>query len=418
MLKPNILLISDLFPTRAKPAFGIFVERQAYYLRGQCNITCVVPLRIFPPLSVFNAVRHPRHLLQNLGQWRNEIVQVPPTDRINDLPVYYPKYTSFPRQGFHATWGFFAYPFVYATLKKLHQQNSFKLIHAHYATPAGIIALLAKKWMKIPVVLSIHGSDVTYSAPQNALGAKIIRWVFRNADCLLTNSLWTKKKIMQYEGAEEKIHIIRLGGNQETPPPFIPQPVTQETPAPSIKLLSVGYLEARKGHVYVLQAIKTLRAQGIDVRYVIVGNGSQQHFLENLVRELEIEDAVSFEGYKPHTEVWAYFSACDIFVLPSWNEAFGVVYLEALSYGKPIIGCEGEGGPEDLHALGDCIELVKPRDTASLVEALKRLIHNPTRRLEMGELGRQIVQAHFTWEKNAAETFTIYQQLIQCGGND
>ena len=99
--------------------------------------------------------------------------------------------------------------------------------------------------------------------------------------------------------------------------------------------------------------------------------------------------------------------------MPSWDEAFGIAYLEALSGGKPVVGCEGEGGPEDLSALGDCIELVRPRDLESLVRALKRLIDDPERRRTMGERGRQIVVKHFTWEHNANSTFLIYRRVLE-----
>jgi len=260
----------------------------------------------------------------------------------------------------------------------------------------------------VPVVVSVHGSDVTYTALQNALGAAIIRWVFRRVAAIVANSTWTAQRIIKCGGPPDRVQIVRLGADVSRNHTQVPT-----APPAALSLLTVGYLETRKGHAYVLHAVKQLRDNGYALRYVIVGDGSRQGELERLAHDLTISDIVSFEGYKPHSAVWPYFAACDIFVLPSWDEAFGVAYLEALSDGKPVVGCEGEGGPEDLKALGDCIELVRPRDVESLVAALRRLMDDANRRRSMGETGRQIVAKYFTWEHNAESTSLIYKQVLE-----
>jgi glycosyltransferase involved in cell wall biosynthesis len=269
--------------------------------------------------------------------------------------------------------------------------------------------------MHVPVALSVHGADVTYTAKQHPLSAAIIRWVFNRVDLIFANSRWTAREIVRYGGAATKVRVVYLGGNTSaltrTP---LARPATQE--AQPLTLLSVGYLEKRKGHAYVLHALKTLVDQGYKLHYVIVGDGAQSEQLRALAYELGLTNVVSFEGYKDHADVWSYFAACDIFVLPSWQEAFGVVYIEALSYGKPVIGCAGEGGPEELRGLGDCIELVKPRDVASLTTALQRLLEDPDRRRRLGETGRSLVAEYFTWEHNAAETMGYYRQLLEAHG--
>jgi glycosyltransferase involved in cell wall biosynthesis len=419
----NVLVISELFPNPPYPAFGIFVERQTSHLQPWCNNVVVAPVRVFPPLRIWKQVFSPVRFLSEWRKWRRDLQQIPPQGEVNGLKVFYPRYTSPPKQIAHGLWGFFAYPFLAGLLQRLHREYHFNLIHAHYASPCGVIALLARRWMKVPVVLSIHGADVTYTAKQNPLSAAVIRWVFRNVDAIIANSTWTAQQIVRYGGSPDKVQIVRYGGSPDkvqivhlggNPPKRIE--LGNALPPRSndvVLLLSVGYLEERKGHAYVLRALKELRQKGYNLYYKIVGDGSQKRALETLTRELGLDDVVSFEGYKSHSEVWPYFAECDIFVLPSWDEAFGIVYIEALALGKPVIGCEGEGGPEDLKALGDCIELVKPRDVGSLVSALQRLIENPERRRQMGEIGRRIVEEHFTWERNAADTMRIYRQVLE-----
>ncbi len=307
-----------------------------------------------------------------------------------------------------ARWGFFAYGFLRPLLRRLHAARPFDLIHAHYASPAGVIALLAARWMQVPVLVTVHGADVTYTAKQNALGAAIIRWVFQRADAVVANSQWTATRVIQCGAPPDKVSVSYYGGNGRHPAPAAPK-VDEARP---LHLLSVSLLEPRKGQAFVLRALRVLRDHGYDLRYTIVGDGPQAPALRALADELGLSDIVSFEGRKEHEEVWPYFAACDIFVLPSWNEAFGVVYIEALSQGKPIVGCQGEGGPEELKGLGECGELVQPQNVDSLVTALKRLLDDPARRRQMGETGKQIVEQHFTWERNAATTFALYQKLV------
>ena len=409
--KVRILVLSELFPNPPYPAFGIFVERQTFHLQSYCDSVVVAPVRVFPHLRIWKRLFSPARFLAEWQRWREALRQIPEQGSVNGIEVHYPRYTSPPKQVFHGLWGFFAYPFVVKLLRNLHNKHHFGLIHAHYASPCGVIALLARRWMKVPVVLSIHGMDVTYTAKQNPLSAAIIRWVSRNVDAIIANSSWTKQQIIRYGGDPDKVQIIRLGADPPKSTGFRKEEIHQDT----ITLLSVGYLEERKGHAYVLRALKRLIEKGYRLRYVIVGDGSRREALEALTRDLGLDRVVSFEGYKAHTEVWPYFEDCDIFVLPSWMEAFGIVYLEALALGKAVIGCEGEGGPEDLRSLGDCIELVKPRDIESLVAALERLINDPERRRQMGEIGQRIVREYFTWERNAAETFALYHQLLSQG---
>ncbi len=407
--RPHVLVLSDLFPNPARPALGIFVERQSFYTQSYADHTVVAPVRVFPHLSLWKTLWNPRQFALAWQRWRTELREIPYQGTLNGMPVYYPRYTAPPRQVFHATWGFFAYLFLARKLQALHSERPFDLIHAHYASPAGVIAILARRWMRVPVVVSVHGSDVTYTALQNAVGASIIRWVFRNVDVILTNSAWTARRVIGCGAPADRVRVVHLGGDGANEG-------ARGTPlrtAPTVCLLSIGYLEERKGHAYVLRAVKRLRDDGYSLRYVIVGDGSRRPQLERLAHELGISDIVSFEGYKPHSEVWPFFAACDVFVLPSWEEAFGLVYLEALHCGKPVVGCQGEGGPEELKALGDCIELVKPRDVESLVGALKRLIGDPERRRTMGHRGREIVATHFTWARTAKCTFEVYRQVLE-----
>lgn len=404
---PRVLVLSDLFPNPARPAFGIFVERQCHYLQAYCQQVVVAPVRVFPHLRIWGKALKPREFVQKWSEWQGELKATPANREVNGLSVYYPRYTSPPRQGFLGTWGYFAYPFLLPLLRQLHEQHNFDLIHAHYAAPSGTIALLARRWMHVPVVLSVHGYDLAYTIKLNQLNKRIIIDTFEKVDAILANSHQTAQGISNYSIPKSKVHWVPLGANPEISLPF------SSSRKDYFEILTVGYLYKQKGHEFVLKAIADLIKKGYRLRYTIVGDGPEATHLHELTHTLGLDDCVFFEGYKPHDQVWSYFSRCDLFVLPSWNEAFGLVYIEALWMGKPVIGCRGEGGPEDLKALGDCVTLVEPRDVYTLRDAMQKLIDSPHLLHQMGETGQKIVREYYTWEKTAHTTFEIYTQVLQ-----
>lgn len=103
--------------------------------------------------------------------------------------------------------------------------------------------------------------------------------------------------------------------------------------------------------------------------------------------------------------------SCDIFILPSWNEAFGVVYLEAMANGKPVIACQGEGIDGIIKDKETGI-LVKPKDVDSLVKAMDYLLGNPDEARAIGTRARKLVLENYSWEKNAEKTIKVYQEVL------
>jgi teichuronic acid biosynthesis glycosyltransferase TuaC len=400
----RVLTISDLYPSRPSPANGIFVERQVHHLMPYCDLLdVVVPLRVWPPLRIWKQAVRPRRFSAAIRQWASQLASIPACEETEGVTIYHRRYVSPPRQAMHGTWGFFAYAFLLRSLRFLYKAKNFNLVHAHYAVPSGTIGLLAKRWMRVPLVVSVHGSDLTYTVRQRPIGRFIVGWVLRNADAVLANSRWTAERIRTLGVPAGRINIVPYGAD---PPSVIPRGWNASG---EIEVLTVAYLSERKGHAYVLRALSELVREGYRLRYIIVGSGDQEPRLRELAKSVGIQAIVHFEGYRRHEEVWGYMASCDMFVLPSWNEAFGVAYIEAMSLGKPVIGCAGEGGPEDLRALGECIELVRPRDADSLKRAMRNLIDDPARRDTLAENGRRIVQANYTWQANARLTLAAYE---------
>ena len=106
--------------------------------------------------------------------------------------------------------------------------------------------------------------------------------------------------------------------------------------------------------------------------------------MEKLSSELGIQDKVEFLGQLPHDKVMEYMAICDIFSLPSWRESLGLVYLEAMLHGKPIIGCQGQG-VDGLIKDRETGLITKPKDVESIIEVMDFLLSNPDKAIMIGE---------------------------------
>nr|WP_247001696.1 glycosyltransferase [Halosolutus gelatinilyticus] len=173
----------------------------------------------------------------------------------------------------------------------------------------------------------------------------------------------------------------------------------------------MGNLIETKGHRYVLDAISTL---DVDVDYLIVGDGPLREELEAHAIELGVRDAVTFTGSVPNEDVFGYLKSADVFVLPSYEEAFGVAYLEAMACGLPVIGCEGEG-PSDYITDRRTGFLVPPRDQDALSDVLRNLRRDTELRRRVGDRARRTAFNAFSWKRNAISIERIFREVIERG---
>jgi glycosyltransferase involved in cell wall biosynthesis len=190
-----------------------------------------------------------------------------------------------------------------------------------------------------------------------------------------------------------------------------PRPVPPADYLPDRRvLLTVGYLIERKGHAVVLDALRRLRDDGVAVEWAVAGDGPLRGLLADRAAELGVADAVHFLGRLPHPEVVALMARADLFVLPSWDEAFGLVYTEAMTQGTPIVACRGEG-VEDFVTDGESGYLVPPRDPAALAAVLSRALGDEQERRRVGAAGHAAA-AGLTWQHNAGRQLGIYREVL------
>jgi phosphatidyl-myo-inositol dimannoside synthase len=170
-------------------------------------------------------------------------------------------------------------------------------------------------------------------------------------------------------------------------------------------LLSVARLEAEardKGIDEVLAVLPELAAGLPGLRYVIVGSGDDLGRLERLAAESGCADRIEFAGELDHASLLEAYSTCSVFVLPSRREGFGLVFLEAMTFGKPVVAWDA-GGTTDVVVSGVTGQLVKSRD--ELRNALRDLLADPDRAKSMGLAGLERASTTFSFERFQEEVW-------------
>jgi len=191
-------------------------------------------------------------------------------------------------------------------------------------------------------------------------------------------------------------------------------------------LLTVARLSAQeryKGCDAVIGALPDVIAGAGPVRYVIVGEGDDRPRLEALARQRGVADRVVFAGRVQRDGLAAWYRACDVFVMPSvatrrpdgWTgEGFGIVYLEAAAFRRPVIAGAGGGAPE---AVEDAVTglVVDGADGRAVAAAITRLVRDPAARARMGSAGRQRVLDQFTFDRFRAEAAAVVRGVAGGG---
>ena len=186
-----------------------------------------------------------------------------------------------------------------------------------------------------------------------------------------------------------------------------------------IRVLFLGRLERRKGIHTVLDAIPKVFAATKNIEFVLVGKDSPdfttgkyfgEYFKETWAKAPWFNN-VHFKGEVDEASKWDYYAGCDIFISPSLYESFGLIFLEAMSYGKVAIGSRAGAIPEIIQP-GDNGYLITPENVDELAEIIIKLAENPDLRAKIGKHARQTVLQDFSVEKSTRETIEFYRELM------
>lgn len=404
----KVAVVAEYYPRRADPVLGIWAHRQALAVaRAGVQTHVVVLHRLVPPRAALRSggAATSRDLAARLRQPRHEVR--------DGIPLTYVPYISPPRPSFYAYWGAWSAPVLGLALRALRRSFDFDLVHAHNAVPAGDAARRVHPHM--PLVVSVHGSDVLYTARAGVAGARAVRRTLEAASVVVANSAGTGELAAGY-GAR-RVRVVHLGadiprgadGDAAAEHPL--ERLAQELPEPT--LVTVAHLVARKRHADVVHAVAALAARHPRLRYLVVGDGPERDSLLALAGSLGVAERVEIAGQLSPGEALERMWRCTLFVMPSTEEAFGVSYIEAMAGGVPAIGARGEPGPEEIAGVGGGIELVKAGDVDALARLIDELLSSPERLRALGERARSTVSEHFTWQRCAEQTLGAYELAMR-----
>jgi len=248
------------------------------------------------------------------------------------------------------------------------------------------------------------------------------RYALRKAERILSISAFTRKQLIRrHRVLPERISLLpcMLDDRLLTIPPdnerlmrlgISLSPFPLSTGNRRAIVLTVGRLAASeryKGHDVVLRALPAVLERVPNVTYLIVGDGDDRARLERLTQQLGVQDHVVFAGQVSDAELAACYRACDVFVMPAQTvlddlapkgEGFGIVFLEAMAFGKPVIG-PNYGAPTEFIRHGEHGLLVNPTSPEEVADALITLLTQPERARRMGEVGRAWVMQEFSYER-------------------
>jgi glycosyltransferase involved in cell wall biosynthesis len=265
-------------------------------------------------------------------------------------------------------------------------------LHAHFANVGSDVAMLAAhlggagwSWS-----FTMHGCTELFDGTKHRLPEKL-----RRADVAICNSHFTRSQLMRLAGHEHwhKLRVVRCGVDSRH---FTP---AERRPAGGpLRILTVARLVRAKGHAVLLEALSSLRDEGIETVATFVGDGPERERLERLACELRLD--VRFTGAVGQDELPDYYNDAQVFCLPTLDEGLGVVLLEAMASGLPAVSSRLMGVPEVIRD-GESGLLVPPGRPDELANALRRLAQSPELRERMGCSGRAIAVEEFDIDEAA-----------------
>jgi len=284
------------------------------------------------------------------------------------------------------------------------------ILHIHWPIPHVLFGLpMVVRW-RVPFFLYIHGSELSLLSRLPAPIRRFFWALMDHADGITVNSSATRTRVDQL-GFHVPVHIVPFGNPHATgdPVPFRKKPRK--------RILFVGRLIEVKGVEDLLHAFSKIRKHHPDAELHIVGDGPLRHDLEKLAQELGVAQSVVFKGYLTGEALQKEYLEASVFVLPSkpdrigQTETLGVVNIEALSYGLPVVASR-LGGIPDVIQDGKTGLLFPPGNVEELAQKILQILDSPALAERLVRVGQAHIREHYAWPKIIERLETLYREAL------
>ncbi len=294
--------------------------------------------------------------------------------------------------------------------RRLLSARSYDVVNSWFAVPSGPTGINLARYFHAPHVVTMAGGDIYdpskwYTPDKNPILRMAVRRVLAGSHGHVAVSTDLARRARAIYGFEGPIDVISLGAPA---PRFTPATRAELGLEPGVVYLAtVGRLVRRKNLSSLVAALSRLGRD--EVQLLIIGDGPEQSALEAQAQQLGVAQRIQFRGFVPEETKYQLLQAADVFVLPSLHEAFGLVYLEAMHCGLPVVAGR-PGGQEDYLSDGRTGFLVPHADIDALVAALQRLVIDPELRATMSQYNRTVAQ-RFSVAATADEYETLFSRF-------
>jgi glycosyltransferase involved in cell wall biosynthesis len=265
-------------------------------------------------------------------------------------------------------------PFGFFKGLRLCLKNRYDVINTHFAVPSGPLGYTLGLIFRIPNVLSLHGGDIydpskKMSPHRSIFWRNVVRFIMNRADRIIAQSSNTRDNALKYYAPRREVGIIPLAFH----PPLLSgaKRATLGFKKNEFLLITIGRLIKRKAIDHMIRALAAV--PDARVRLLVLGDGPEREFLESLACELGLGDRVVFAGYVTEEQKYDFIEVSNVFISTSLHEGFGIVFMEAMYCGLPII-CSNHGGQVDFLKNGENALLVDVGDIEGYARSIRRFI--------------------------------------------
>ena len=310
-------------------------------------------------------------------------------------------------------------PYALALANELLQvvkREAVEIIHAHYAIPHSLAAVLARDMQphgSVKVVTTLHGTDITLVGADPSY-ADITRWAIEQSDRVTVVSDWLGQATRHELAPDQELQTIPNAVDAAAFSPELADPTLRARFAAVDELLVVHVSNFRPvKRVADVIAAFAKGAAGIPARLLMIGQGPDLALAQEEAKKLAVEDRISWLGLIDDTA--ALLASSDLFLLPSESESFGLAALEAMASGLPVIATQSGGIPSVVLS-GESGLLAPVGDVDQLAQHVRTLLSDAALRSKFSDTARQLAVEKFGWDRVIEAYENSYEELLSDGG--